>query len=420
MVYDDILRFMWPDTAAKTDAIELHGGGSVRIYRAGEEDAAGRKYVGAELEIDGVRRFGDVVFGAGGASSLTRYTALHVVHSPQRFLMDDEGRRIPQAVVSVPQELAGSVESLRMGAGGYECGVWLGDQPAVRRVGLLDRLLLERMERKCRDVERVFDASDGDWAQTLYVMLFRAMGGNRNREPYMELAARATYQMVLRERSSMELVEALLLGTSGLLEDCYYDDYIRLLGEHFLYLARKYGITPMMPGQWERSGVRAQNKPFVRILQLASFAARRDFMFDSVVACRSRADVHALFDTEIKGYWSVNPIPDGEGVRCPGRIGAQKADLLAINAVVPVMFSYGAATGKAAVKDVALELLSSLPAEDNYIVRGWGGMGVPVANACDSQALIQLKNEYCAKGECVSCRVGRCIIKMKGKAFGFR
>ncbi|MCL0234413.1 DUF2851 family protein, partial [Klebsiella pneumoniae] len=96
--------------------------------------------------------------------------------------------------------------------------------------------------------------------------------------------------------------------------------------------------------------------------------ARNDFIFDRVAGCRTREDVHALFDTEVSGYWATHYVPDGSGERCPRRIGAEKADLLAINAVVPVMFAYGQTTGKGALKDAAFDLLGDIPAENNAIV----------------------------------------------------
>ena len=36
----------------------------------------------------------------------------------------------------------------------------------------------------------------------------------------------------------------------------------------------------------------------------------------------------------------------------------------------------------------------------------WQECGLPVENAGDSQALIQLKREYCDQKECLHCRFG--------------
>ena len=56
--------------------------------------------------------------------------------------------------------------------------------------------------------------------------------------------------------------------------------------------------------------------------------------------------------------------------------------------------------------DRSFTLLEQLPAEDNHIVRMWEECGLPVENAGDSQALIQLKREYCDQKECLHCRFG--------------
>jgi hypothetical protein len=306
-----------------------------------------------------------------------------------------------------------AVESLRSGAGRYECGLWLADASSVLRVSVMDDLLLERLGRKCGDITAVLAESDGNWEQAFHVMLFRAMGGNRNREPYMELASRATSTMASREKSSGEMLEALLLGASGLLEGRGRDEYIDRLRGHFEYLRNKYGIEPMRPAEWEMSGVNPRNSPAIRIVQLASFIAQRDFLFDTVINCRTRDDVQRLFSAEASHYWAALHTPKGLNSRSPKRIGEEKADLLGINLVVPIMFAYGAYTGKEYLKEAALELLERIPAENNAIVRGWTGMGVPVRNALDSQAVIQLKNEYCTAGRCTECRIGRRILKCK-------
>ena len=50
--------------------------------------------------------------------------------------------------------------------------------------------------------------------------------------------------------------------------------------------------------------------------------------------------------------------------------------------------------------------LEELKAEYNYITRMWEQCGIKAANASDSQALIQLKKEYCDKKKCLYCRIG--------------
>ena len=407
----DILMFLW----SRGKILDCSGfsarGGSIRILRQGEYDASDDCFSGAEIETDGNIQRGDVVFGVVSPTRIPRYTILQVISSPSQSLVRFDGFRIPQITVDIPAETFRSVESLRFGASSYECGFWLSDTSRLERISIFEKLLLERLHRKCEDIARVFEETGRDWSQAFYVMLFRAMGGNRNREPYMKLASRATYSMVLRERSSVTVVEALLLGTSGLLDGCYFDDYIHSLRDHYKYLCAKYIISPMHANEWESGGSYPRSMPIQRIVQLASFFSESDFVFDRMTACRSREDIHRLFSAEASHYWTTHYIPDGSSKMCPKRIGEEKADLLGINLVVPMMFAYGNYTGKEELKEAALELLASIPAENNVIIRGWTGVGVPVQSAMDTQALIQLRNEYCTTGNCTSCRVGRRLIK---------
>lgn len=71
-----------------------------------------------------------------------------------------------------------------------------------------------------------------------------------------------------------------------------------------------------------------------------------------------------------------------------------------------MLFAYGRHKGNAELCTRALNLLDQLKAERNHIVTMWQECGLNVSNAGDSQALIQLKNKYCDKKDCLRCRIG--------------
>ena len=107
------------------------------------------------------------------------------------------------------------------------CGNYLAALSNCHRVDLFTRLTLDRLQRKCGDLFRIHDECERNWHETMYVMLLRTMGDSRNKEAFTELARRVGYAAVSRERDSLLNVEALLLGTSGLLEKYEEDGYIR-------------------------------------------------------------------------------------------------------------------------------------------------------------------------------------------------
>ena len=86
-------------------------------------------------------------------------------------------------------------------------------------------------------------------------------------------------------------------------------------------------------------------------------------------------------------------------------------DNIIINTVGPVLFAYGNYLNENKYKDKALQCLEEIGAEKNLITKGFKQLNVENKNAWDSQALIELKNEYCIKKRCLECSVGNAILK---------
>jgi hypothetical protein len=78
-----------------------------------------------------------------------------------------------------------------------------------------------------------------------------------------------------------------------------------------------------------------------------------------------------------------------------------------------VLFLYGTVHGQEKYKEQAVELLTQLPAEDNAVMRKWCQVGITPCNAAESQALLQLENNYCKSRKCLECGIGFQILKHK-------
>jgi hypothetical protein len=55
--------------------------------------------------------------------------------------------------------------------------------------------------------------------------------------------------------------------------------------------------------------------------------------------------------------------------------------------------------------------MEQVVAESNRITKGFELLGLQNKTAFDSQALIQLKNEYCDHKYCLKCSIGNKILK---------
>jgi hypothetical protein len=274
------------------------------------------------------------------------------------------------------------------------------------RKAIIAQLIEERNKRKFGDIMRVFQESGDDWNQTMHTMLLKFIGGFDNAAAAMKLAKRVPYAIIMRERSSKMAIEALLLGTSGLLELYDHDDeYVMRLREEYCHLCAKYNLTAMDCREWRTSNVRTQNHPTLRLAQLAACYMDSDISMNSITQCRRLADIYKLFSGKASEYWLKHFIPFTIIEDTSASFGKMKCELLGINFVVQMMYAYGCYTHSATLCTQAMELLRSIPAERNRYTEMWNSPTTIATNASDSQALIQLSREYCSRKRCVSCPV---------------
>lgn len=125
-----------------------------------------------------------------------------------------------------------------------------------------------------------------------------------------------------------------------------------------------------------------------------------------LVECEDLKSAERLLETSVTEYWQTHYAFGCESAHSEKRLSASSVNLLLINTVVPMLFAYGRHKRDDRLCDRAFSFLEQLRAENNHIVRMWKDCGLTVDNAGDSQALIQLKNEYCDRHDCLRCRFG--------------
>lgn len=113
---------------------------------------------------------------------------------------------------------------------------------------------------------------------------------------------------------------------------------------------------------------------------------------------------------EFKGgtsaYWETHYVFGEPSTSSPKTLSTTSIDLLIINTVIPFLYAYGKYKGDERLYQRADALLENLKPESNYIIRQWKECGLTAAHAGDSQALIQLKKNYCDPKKCLYCRIG--------------
>ena len=413
---DRLLRLVWSERLYRAEKLYTLSGESVSVLTPGEPDNATGGFTGAEIVLNGTMCRGDVLVGDNGEvrnCTVCERAVIQIVSHPSDLVCRACGEPLPQVVIPLDESLSEIYGTLLAGAESYCCGEEIARLEHFKRVSLYTRLQVERIYRKSNELMDIHRQVEENWNETFYVMLFRAMGDNRNKEAFTRLALTVPYSAVSRERSSLFSVEALLLGGSGLLDTRSEDDYLLALKREFEYLRRKYSIVPMRPILWKLGGTNPYNAPVLRIVQMAAFLSAKEFVFDNLIACRTPQDVQRLFSAEASDYWTTHFTPSRRSSFTPKRIGVEKANLLGINLVSVLQFAYAKTLGDDSLREASISLLEQIPCEKNHIMAGWLARGVEIGSAFDSQAMLELTRMYCEQKRCAECGLGKYFIKRR-------
>jgi hypothetical protein len=134
-------------------------------------------------------------------------------------------------------------------------------------------------------------------------------------------------------------------------------------------------------------------------------------LFSQVLGCRSVADVEALLVADTATYWDSHYRFDVPSIEQRKVMGRTFSIQLIINTLIPIVFHYGKSRQELALQNRALAWLEELGPESNQLMEEWRAYGVTARNAYDSQALIQLRQEYCQERRCLDCAVGNFLLR---------
>jgi len=112
-----------------------------------------------------------------------------------------------------------------------------------------------------------------------------------------------------------------------------------------------------------------------------------------------------LFDVAVSNYWQTHYSFDKSSPKQTKKLSAQFIELLMINTVVPLQFAYFQSIDQE-IQESLITLMQELKPEANAIIDKFKAIGLSVQNAYTSQALLQLKNEYCNAKRCLDCGIG--------------
>ena len=273
----------------------------------------------------------------------------------------------------------------------------------------LERLYFERLERKASTIETLLVTSKNDWEAVLFKLLAKNFGLKVNGEAFLSMANTTDFSIVRKITSNQQYLEALFFGQSGLLVDTIENGYYNVLMQDYGFLKQKFKLenSKVLPLQFFR--LRPSSFPTIRLSQLANLYHLHQNLFSKIIKSKTLNDFYKLFKIATSNYWQRHYTFQGESKPSIKTISKAFIDLLLINTIIPLKYCYAKQQGNS-VDDEILKLISEIKSEQNSIVGAFQKLNPIATSALHSQALVQLKTEYCSKNRCLQCAIGNKLL----------
>jgi len=423
---EGLLQYIWQHRLWLSEDMVTGDGLKVRVIDPGLLNTdAGPDFFNAKVEIDGRLWVGNVEIHVR-ASDWKRHhhdedpaydsVILHVVEKDDAPVTRINGERIPQVELRVSPRFNECYDRLVNAQVELPCAARLNEVPALTVTEWIEALAFERLHGKVDRVRELYDRDNGSWEDICYVMLARTLGFGINNDAFERLARVTPLRLLHKHNDSILQVEALLLGQAGLLNGAHNDDpYYQQLMREYAFLANKFSLRPIEGTAWRLFRSRPQNFPYRRIALLAQFVHGGFNLMNDILEASDTKQLRQLFDLELSGYWTTHYCFGKPSPGAGRALSNSSIDIVLINTVAPLYYARGEMTDDYALTDRAIALLEDIRPEQNSIVTMFRNAGIKCEDALTSQALIQLRRNYCEARKCIYCRLGHRLLAIDAR-----
>lgn len=422
MVHEDFLHFIWERRLFEQSHLRTTCGRPVEIIKTGEPNKhAGPDFFNARIKIDGIVWAGNVEIHIRG-SDWNRHghqqdpafgnVILHVVLEHDSDIINHFQRRIPTLVLHYPPGLESRYLMLRVSDQWLPCARFIRNIPAVRLHHWLSRLHEERLEGKTDRILKILSRNTYQWEGALYQTLASGFGLPINRLPFELVASTVPLKLLMDYRDSQIDLEAILYGQAGFPGISGSDGtYLTTLREKHRLIMDGLTGNAVPVHLWKFLRLRPASFPTLRISQFASLIHQHFPLLNEVLSCRSLTALEQMLKTSASEYWDTHYLFGKSSPESVKALGKQASRTLVINSLLPFYTVYGKLQRSLRHVNFATEIIEGLEAESNEIIKRWCDYGFVPANALESQALIQLHNNYCRQKRCLECQIGAMLVE---------
>ncbi|MFA6924449.1 MAG: DUF2851 family protein [Bacteroidales bacterium] len=420
---EEFLHYIWKYRLFNQDNLISSNGEKIVIQRVGEYNSdSGPDFFNAQIKIGKTTWAGNVEIHLDSSSwnkhnhnkdNAYNNLILHVVYNNDQNNFRKNGELIPTLELKnyFDEIIYDRYIALKNSI------LWIPCQNSISSVNKftlnnwVERLLVERLERKTTSIYNSLKLNKNNWEETFYQYLAANFGFNTNSQAFEMLAKSLPQKYIAKHKNNLFQVEALLFGQAGMLEKKFNDEYPQKLKREYDFLKAKFSLVPLQEHLWKFFRVRPSNFPTIRIAQFAELIYNSSKLFSKIIEMPNMKELKKIFSVSPSSYWLTHYYFDKSSPRKTKKISDSSVNLILLNTVIPLVFAYSKQKDDEKLKQKILSLYEIIEGENNSVIAKWKELGIPVKTAYYTQALLELKKQYCNNKKCLECAVGVCILK---------
>ena len=419
---EDFLHYLWKFKKFDTSNLTTSNGEKLTIENSGSYlQLAGPDFFNSQITIENQKWAGNVEIHLKSSDWYVHHherdsnydsVILHVVWDHDVEIYRKNNTEIPVLILKnlVSKETLNNYQSLVSPKSWIFCEKQIESVNSFIMLNWQERLFFERLERKSKPIFDLAESTLHDWDAILFCQLAKNFGLNTNGDSFYNMANSIPFSIIRKEANDLFNLESLLFGIAGLLEINKEDHYYKKLKGNFDYLVQKYQLQSNSFTSLQFFKHRPDNFPTIRVSQLANVYYCQQQLFSKIIKADNVATIYEIFDKSVSEYWETHYQFDKISPKKKKALSKSFIDLLIINTIIPLQFAYAKSKGKE-ISEKLISLLNQVKPEANAIIDKFSSFGLKAQNAFETQALLQLKNEYCNKNRCLGCSIGMELLK---------
>jgi len=418
------LHIIWAQQLFKKGSVLLSGQDEIKVIKPGIRNSnAGPDFGQAKIHMSGLEWIGAIEIHVRASEwndhnhqrdASYQAVILHVVWENDKEVYRLDGSLVPcleiknmvefEVVLKYRSLLSSEKKAIR-------CATFLPHIQPFVIIGMQERVLVERLERKANDILTRLESNQNDWIETFFQTIAWCLGLQVNAEPMLVLSQSIPVKILAGQGWNPDKMSAILLGQAGFLEDPKGPASEKLKTE-YQFIQNKYGISGP-PLLWKLFRLRPGSFPKQRLALLATIISNLPAWFDMLTEVSNPDDFFRKIENSKKSELLTTYLQENGFEKFDFKITDFIRNNLVINVFSPFLTAFSLYKNQKEWIEKALDWLSATKSEQNAIIKAWNENNIKSNSAAESQALNELYKKYCCEKRCMECQVGTSVLKLK-------